>query len=59
MMPTTRQLHLPLPQARVTGLPSAKRRELSEALVELLIQATRQSPQQGAQGGDDEPEADQ
>ena len=59
MMPTTRQLPLPLPQARATGLPSEKRRELSEALVELLIHATRQSPQQGARGGDDEPEADQ
>ena len=59
MTQTPRQLHLPLPKPRATGLPSHKRRELSDALVELLIQATRDSPKQRAQGGNDEPEADQ
>lgn len=59
MKQTPRQLHLPLPKQRATALPSHKRRELSDALVTLLIHATGESPQQGAQGGNDEPEADQ
>ena len=59
MKQTPRQLHLPLLKPRATELPSPKRRELSDALVELLIHATRESPKQRAQGGEDEPEADQ
>ena len=59
MKQTPRQLHLPLPKPRATGLPSHERKELSDALVELLIHATRESSRQRAQGGNDEPEADQ
>ena len=59
MQQTPRQLHLPLPQPRATGLPRHKRRQLSDALVELLIHATRESPEQRARGGNDEPETDQ
>ena len=59
MKQTPRQLHLLLPKQRVTALPSHKRRELSDALVELLIHATGESPKQRAPGEDDEPEADQ
>ena len=58
MKQTPRQLQLPLPKQRATALPSHKRTELSDALVELLIQATGESPQQRAQGGNHEPEAD-
>ena len=59
MKQTPRQLHLPLLKPRATGLPRHKRRELSDALVELLIHATLESPKHRAQEGDDEPEADQ
>ncbi|MXY71285.1 MAG: hypothetical protein F4Y47_22365 [Acidobacteriia bacterium] len=59
MKQTPRQLHLPLPKQRARALPSHQRRELSDALVELLIHATDESPRQRAQGGNDEPEADQ
>lgn len=59
MKQTPRQLHLPLLKPRATGLPRHKRRQRSDTLVELLIHATRESPKHRAQGGDDEPEADQ
>lgn len=59
MKQTPRQLHLPLPKQRATALPSHKRKELSDALVELLIHATGERPTQRAEGGNDEPEADQ
>ena len=59
MKQTPRQLHLPLPRQRATALPSHQRKELSDALVELLIHATGESPKQRAPGGNDEPEADQ
>lgn len=59
MQPTPRQLRLPLPKQRATALPSHKRKELSDALVELLIRATGESPQPTGPGGSDEPEADQ
>ena len=54
-----RQLHVPLLKPRATALPSPKPRELSDALVELLIEAACESPKQRIEGGNDEPEADQ
>ncbi len=59
MKRTRLQLNLPLLEARATVLPGNKQKELSSALVELLINATRENRKHPAEGGDDEPEADQ
>jgi hypothetical protein len=53
------QLNLPLLDARATILPSEKQKELSSALMELLIHAARKTCERPASGGEDEPKADQ
>ena len=59
MKRTRPQLNLPLLDARATTLPDDKQRELSSALMELLIRAARKTDQRPSSGGDDEPKADQ
>ncbi len=59
MKRTRLQLNLPLLHARAAALPGDKQKELSSALMELLISATRRIPTRQAEGGEDEPEADQ
>jgi hypothetical protein len=53
------QLNLPLLDARATILPSEKQKELSSALMELLIHAARKACEYPASGEEDEPNADQ
>jgi hypothetical protein len=50
------QFNLPLLDAPAVSLPDDKERELTLALVELLISAARESAGQPAQGGGSEPE---
>ena len=59
MKRTRLQLNLPLVDAPTTTVPGAKQRELSSALMELLIRAARKTDERPSSGGNDKPEADQ
>jgi hypothetical protein len=52
------QLNLPLVDAPAAAMPGNKQRELAAALVELLINAARESAEPRENGGEHEPEAD-
>jgi hypothetical protein len=58
-MPTNMQFNLPLLDAPAAALPGNKKRELDLALVELLINAARESAVLPTQGDGNEPEADE
>ena len=58
-MPTNMQFNLPLLDVPAAALPANKQRELELALVELLINAARESAGLPAQGDGNEPEADE
>jgi hypothetical protein len=57
-MPTNIQFNLPLLDVPAAELPANKQRELALALVELLLNATRENAGLPAQGDGNEPEAD-
>jgi hypothetical protein len=52
------QFNLPLLDVPAVALPGNKQRELTHALVELLMSAARESVGRPAQGGGSEPEVD-
>ncbi|MGO9113244.1 MAG: hypothetical protein ACLP9L_28765 [Thermoguttaceae bacterium] len=58
-MPTNMQFNLPLLDVPAAALPANKQRELDLALVELLLSAAQESAGLPAQGGGNEPEADE
>lgn len=57
--PTGTQFTLPLLTESAAVLPGDKQRELALALVQLLIDAARESVADRARGGGDESEADE
>lgn len=58
--PNNIQLNLPLPpEEPAVQLPDAKQRELTHALVELLVSAVRQNVKPRTQGDKHESEADE
>jgi hypothetical protein len=59
VMPTNIQFNLPLLDEPATALPANKQRELDLALVELLLDAARESAGLPEQGDGNEPEADE
>jgi len=54
----TLQLNLPLVDAPAAAVPGNKQRQLAAALVELLINAARESSELWEKGGEHEPQAD-
>jgi hypothetical protein len=58
-MPHNMQFNLPLPEAPAAALPDGAQRELSRALVELLVSAARESVSNPIQGDGNESEADE
>jgi ABC-type nitrate/sulfonate/bicarbonate transport system substrate-binding protein len=58
-MPQHLQFNLPLPEAPAATLPDQQQRELTRALVEMLVQAARKCVSHPAHGGGNEPEADE
>ena len=54
----TQQLNLPLNDAPATEVPGGKQRDLAAALMELLINAARESTERRENGGEHESEAD-
>jgi hypothetical protein len=54
--PPPLQLNLSLLTVAATAVPADKHRELTLALVELLVSAAREDAAPHANGGDDEPE---
>jgi len=59
VMPTNMQFNLPLLEVPAATLPGNKQRELDLALMELLLNAARESIGLPAQGGGNEPKADE
>ena len=57
--PNNVQFNLPLPEVQAAALPEEKEQELARALVELLVAAARGIVGHPAQGGGNEPEADE
>jgi len=55
---TVPQLKLPLIDLPAAAVPGNKQRELAAALMELLINAARESGEQRESGGEHEPEVD-
>ncbi len=55
---TTQQLNLPLNDAPAAEVPGGKQRDLAVALMELLINAARESTERRENGGEHESEAD-
>jgi hypothetical protein len=53
----TQQLNLPLNNAQAAVVPGGKQRDLTMALMELLINAARESIDGRKDGGEHEPEA--
>jgi len=58
-MPTNIQFNLPLLEVPAAALPANKQRELDLALMELLLNAARESTSLPAQGDGNEREADE
>jgi len=57
-IPHNMQFNLPLPEAAAAALPDGAEKELSRALVELLVSAARESVSHPVQGGRNESEVD-
>jgi hypothetical protein len=55
---TTQQLNLPLNDAPAAAVPGDKQKDLAVALMELLINAARESIEKRENGGEHESEAD-
>ena len=55
---TTQQLNLPLNGAPAAAVPGDKQKDLAVALMELLINAARESIEKRENGGEHESEAD-